>query len=268
MFQIIGRRFPINKSIAIDAVQQLRFNSTNNVSKRAKEIRDVRLVGHITQSPLVLKDGSMVIEVKTRKPDGCYINNRAIIQNRKILDIYGDYLSIGQRVFLKGHVWAHTYETEEKENRQSLYAHVSEFYASKRNQSEMDTVESTNISDENSVCILSHITSDIQHQPDFSTFNLASHFTMRNYDTGEEKEKVTYFNVHVHDKNLIQILKQNIQRFNRVIVKGILNNKPDSDINGKKVSFGYIEATNILRVDRFSQPPNDSIEENANVAPE
>lgn len=77
----------------------------------------------------------------------------------------------------------------------------------------------------------------------------------------EPIEKPTFFAVFVHDKDLIKLLKSDLQRKDRVIVEGFLNSKPEADQNGVKKHAGFIEATNIFRVDRFSEAVNENVNE-------
>lgn len=73
-------------------------------------------------------------------------------------------------------------------------------------------------------------------------------------------EKPTFYSVFVHNSELIKLLKNDLQRKDRVIVEGFLNSKPETDQNGVKRFAGYIEATNIFRVDRFSEAISESIQ--------
>lgn len=65
-------------------------------------------------------------------------------------------------------------------------------------------------------------------------------------------EKTQYVRIYVHDQNLKQLLKENFQKGDRVFLNGFLNSKPEVDQSGQKKYGGFVEATNILKVDRFS----------------
>lgn len=78
---------------------------------------------------------------------------------------------------------------------------------------------------------------------------------------GNEERVTEFLPVYVHDKNLIQLLQDSVKRMDRVVVKGILNNKADKDSNGKVKHDGYIEATHILRCDKFSEEVDNVIDE-------
>lgn len=56
------------------------------------------------------------------------------------------------------------------------------------------------------------------------------------------------------------MLKNGIERRDRVLVEGFLNSKAETDLQGEKRHSAYIEATHLLKVDRFSH----AIDENAN----
>ena len=84
----------------------------------------------------------------------------------------------------------------------------------------------------------------------------------RNTTDGSESERVQFYKVYVHDKDLIQLLKNNVQKRDRVLVNGFLGAKPETDLNGQKKYSGHVEATQILKVGRFSEAQNeDSVEE-------
>lgn len=84
----------------------------------------------------------------------------------------------------------------------------------------------------------------------------------RNTTDGSENERVQFYKVYVHDKDLIQMLKNSVQKRDRVLVNGFLGSKPETDQNGQKKYSGHVEATQILKVDRFSEALNeDAVEE-------
>lgn len=53
---------------------------------------------------------------------------------------------------------------------------------------------------------------------------------------------------------------KSLQKKDKVLISGILNSRPENDQNGNKKHSAFIEATNILKVDRFTE----SISENIN----
>lgn len=76
----------------------------------------------------------------------------------------------------------------------------------------------------------------------------------RNPDSGEgDSQKREFYNVFIHDPNLINYAKENLKRKDRVFVNGFLNYKSELDQDGKKQVNGYVEATNIFKIDRFSE---------------
>lgn len=62
-----------------------------------------------------------------------------------------------------------------------------------------------------------------------------------------------FYRIFVHDKDLIEMIKTKLQRKDRVLVNGFLNYKVENDQNGQRKYVGHIEATHILKVDRFSK---------------
>lgn len=73
-----------------------------------------------------------------------------------------------------------------------------------------------------------------------------------------ERQKRELYSVYVHDRTLIDYVKENLNRRDRVFVNGFLNYKPETDENGEKAYSGHIEATNILKIDRFSEMSNEN----------
>lgn len=65
----------------------------------------------------------------------------------------------------------------------------------------------------------------------------------------------------MHDNDLIEMIKTNLQRKDRVLVNGFLGYKAENDQNGQRKFVGHIEATNIFKVDRFSKNVNEYTDE-------
>lgn len=78
-----------------------------------------------------------------------------------------------------------------------------------------------------------------------------------------ESQKLSFFNIFVHDRNLINYAKENLRKKDRIFVNGFLSYKPETDQTGAKAYGGYIEASNILKIERFSEISNENpIDEN------
>lgn len=78
-----------------------------------------------------------------------------------------------------------------------------------------------------------------------------------------------FYRVFVHDYDLIQMLKTNLQKKDRILVNGFLGYKPENDQNGQKKYAGHVEATHIIKVDRFTEGVSEnSVEENVQSANE
>lgn len=78
---------------------------------------------------------------------------------------------------------------------------------------------------------------------------------------GSESERVQFYKVYVHDKDLVQLLKNSVQKRDRVLVNGFLGAKPETDQNGQRKYAGHVEATQILKVDRFSEAQSENTAE-------
>lgn len=83
-------------------------------------------------------------------------------------------------------------------------------------------------------------------------------FSLSRNPVDGDGQKLAFINVFVHDRNLIDYLKENLQKRDKIFVNGFLNYKPEIDQNGEKAFSGFVEATNILRIDRFSDIANQN----------
>lgn len=101
--------------------------------------------------------------------------HRAKIKNRNILNMVGDNLSLGQRVYISGELRSRSFVNKENQNHQRINIHVNELFATKQS----EATEPTRPTDYNSVFLLSHIVWDIQHFDNFSRFQLSSTITVR-----------------------------------------------------------------------------------------
>lgn len=105
---------------------------------------------------------------------------------------------------------------------------------------------------------IKHLNYDFPNWISFDS-NIFYHlFMIRNAPDGES-EKTEFLNIYVHDNELIKITKNNLQKRDRVFIRGFLSHKPDTDQKGQKTFSGNIEATNILKVDRFSEANNENL---------
>ncbi|XP_031626514.1 uncharacterized protein LOC116342866 [Contarinia nasturtii] len=264
MLRIISSRVLPNNSNVFGALQLLRFNSTAQIHKAPREFRDVELIGTVHLKPLTLDSGRKILTIRTNDSDNVYKLHRCSIQSQKILSILNSCdLEVGQRVFLKGELRSENYMNLYNKLRQRLQVRVAEIYACNTDKSEANTSESTINIDQNSVCVLSHITK-LYHAEQFSVVHLVANRTILDLE-GNEKPTSEYFQVFVRDKNLIELLKSDVSERDRIIVNGHLQYKTDYDQNGKSCRSGLIEATNILKVDKFTR---DVIEEDVNIVNE
>lgn len=101
--------------------------------------------------------------------------HRALITNQKMLNIIGDNLTKGQRVYISGELRSDSFKNSENHNRQRITIHVNELYASKA----AGNVEVTKYTDCNSAFLLSHIVSNINHNDNFSQFYMSSNVEVR-----------------------------------------------------------------------------------------
>lgn len=82
-------------------------------------------------------------------------------------------------------------------------------------------------------------------------------FNSNSNSSRDGTEKFDVFRVWAHDEGVINMLKNNnVQRKDRVFINGFLNYKPEVDKEGQKRRSGFVEATNILKVDRLQELPD------------
>lgn len=104
--------------------------------------------------------------------------HRAIIRSPKVLNVLGDKLAIGQRVFISGELQAQNFLNNENQQRQTFQIRVNELYATRTANDANDAESKKNI-DHNSVCVLSYVASDVIHHENFSVFNMVSYYVSR-----------------------------------------------------------------------------------------
>lgn len=105
--------------------------------------------------------------------------HNAYIGNTKLLDIIGNNLHVGQRVYVTGDLRAQEFLNNENKKRQTFQINVGELYASKMTNDTSENDESLKNIDLNSVSIISHIISETKHLENFSTFSVSCHFVKR-----------------------------------------------------------------------------------------
>lgn len=104
--------------------------------------------------------------------------HRAIVRTPTLLDIVGDNLKIGQRIYIGGELQARQFTNEQDLNRQELNIRVKQLFASKLDESAYPDAESQSTQrpqDENNVSILAFIISDISHTEKISAFSVGTH---------------------------------------------------------------------------------------------
>lgn len=104
------------------------------------------------------------------------ILHRALIRSQKMVSLFGNNLSIGQRVYISGDLQTTDFVTDQNKMRQMFQINVHEMYATKQTDGEMNTADGDRPKghlDQNSVSMLAHIASDIQHFGTICRFILA-----------------------------------------------------------------------------------------------
>lgn len=97
--------------------------------------------------------------------------HRVLVRSPKILEIVGNDLTTGQRVYVSGELQSQTFTNNENKVRQSFQVKANELYASK--------AETSSTNDLNNVCMLSYVASDIIHLDQYSVFHLCGHFVQK-----------------------------------------------------------------------------------------
>lgn len=110
-----------------------------------------------------------------------------IIGNPRLLNILGNNLSVGQRVYISGELQSKSFDVTEDRQRQAFQIRASELFVTKLDNSQVaqtelssedEDIKTSNQSiDCNSVSIMSYIASEVGHFENFSTFTLCSHHT-------------------------------------------------------------------------------------------
>lgn len=91
----------------------------------------------------------------------------------------GNNLQVGQRVYIAGQLQGQEFLNDENKKRQSYQINVGELYASKMTNDTSESDESLENIDLNSVLILSHVISEIEHYANFSIINVNYHYVKK-----------------------------------------------------------------------------------------
>lgn len=151
----------------------------------------------------------------------------------------------GQRVFVGGCLISKEFMTSENKRRQQSIIIAYRIY-------ELNSVnenETQPMDDMNAVELLTTISADVVVNENHSIITVATHPVNK---LNLEK-RTSFHSIFVFDPNLREMICNNLEKSDRIYVRGSLRSYPQIDANGKKCSSGFIVAETIDKLTKFWQ---------------
>lgn len=148
----------------------------------------------------------------------------------------------GQRVFVGGALSSKEVITSENKRRHQSIIRAYQIYAlNSMAENEMK------LKDLNSVELLTSVCADVLNKDNHSVIQVVTHFQSRN-----TQEILTYFHTaFVYDQDLCKFVRNNLEKGDRVFIRGSLVVTNQIDAEGKKRQTGSILAETIDKVTKF-----------------
>lgn len=150
----------------------------------------------------------------------------------------------GQRVFVGGTLTSKEVITSENKRRQQPIIKAYQIYA--LNSMAEDGMTSKDL---NSVELLTSVCSNVLNKDGHSIFQVVTH--TQNRTTQENQQH--FHSILVFDQDLCKFVSNNLEKFDRVYVRGSLNHVSVTDADGKKKATGSIIAETIDKVITYSR---------------
>lgn len=150
----------------------------------------------------------------------------------------------GQRVFVGGTLSSKEIITSENKKRHQSIIRAYQIYAL----NSMAEYESK-VKDLNSVELLTTVCADVLNKDDHSIFQVATNFQNR---TTQEIQS-NFHTVFVYDQDLSKYVRNNLEKGDRIYLRGFLTASSQIDVVGKKKYCGFIGAETIDKVTKFSR---------------
>lgn len=148
-----------------------------------------------------------------------------------------DYTA-GQRVFVDGRLSSRDVVTFENERLFKPVVHAFRIYALNSM-----TEDKTKQKDVNSVELLASVCTDVSNEDDHSFIQAITHHQHKTLQEYRCNSHVIF----IFDQHLIEFVRNNIEKNDRIFVKGSLTTTY-IDINGNKSNSGYIIAQSIQKI--------------------
>lgn len=155
-----------------------------------------------------------------------------------------DYVA-GQRVFVGGTLTSKEMMTSENKRRHQSIIKAYQIYAL----NSVNEDETKSVDDINAVELLPTVCADIVEKDDHSIITVATHFL----DKFNQKKRPSFHSILVFDPDLREIICRNLEKSDRIYVRGSLRSHSNIDANGKKYSCGFIVAETIHKLTKFYQ---------------
>lgn len=242
-----------------------------------------KLIGVITTE--VFKNpenNSRTFILRTFNQDNSYGNHKVTIAPHIIEKMPG-LPTTGQRVFILGRLKTEKFALQNGKVGKSIRIMAKEVYLCQKNNtygtekqqtlaenplainsnaernSSNENVPQLEIKDQNHVDLRAQICFDILNDDTYCNLILAVRHVAK-YSDGLSEEKTDFVPVFVYNKNLRNIVQNQMNKLDQVRVEGHLKYKVCIDHGGRKRYKGYIEATNIAKLLSFRSVTENQME--------
>lgn len=148
----------------------------------------------------------------------------------------------GQRVYVGGNLSSKKCITLENKTVSRPIIQAYSIYA-------LNSKNSAAAFDVNSVKLLTTVCADVVNKHNHSIIHVVT-----NYMNESTQEIQSNFHaIFVHDPHLCKIVRETVEKSDRIFVTGFLSGNTNTNANGKRFQSGFIVAEHIDRIERFSR---------------
>lgn len=152
----------------------------------------------------------------------------------------------GQRVFVGGTLSSKEIITSENKRRQQSIIKAYQIYAL----NSVNEGETKSMDDMNAVELLTTVCADVVEKDDhIIIITVATH----SVNKLNQERRPSFHSILVFEPDLREIIGNNLEKNDRIYVRGSLRSHSHTDANGKKCSSGFIVAETVDKLTKFYQ---------------
>ncbi|XP_031641029.1 uncharacterized protein LOC116352516 [Contarinia nasturtii] len=202
------------------------------------EHNHVKITGTIITNGKTLNNGFTSIIVRTNENNDKYYNHHVNVKT-------DDLLTVGQRIYIFGHLNSKPFTLDDGRLRQKLT--IKSTYHRLRGES--NTADNTHVKDQNNAKIVGKITSDIRITDKHVLLTIASRHNPKGDGTIPGIVITQFHRVIVYDPSVI-LVARNLQKFDRILVEGKVCYSAFKNTVEKTQHGGFITAQSIQRIEQ------------------